>query len=595
MHASKMLLESNGARLLRLLRRFEHVASVPGGIPELLRARRDLSLHFEAQYRTPIFGRWPPIARFLAQHRDRIAALTSPVVAGLCERWLTSTPVELAKGVPMPFRNEFAQLALAMARELQYGQAIRIMYLGDFGGPNYPAALAAVPDLPVEISEWLLEMARRRERSPDLVQRIREHRTREAEQHRERLKTDADYRARHQRRVASPTFIPSGRKLPPWPLGPRGDVDGHFQKTLLHSNATHMLMRVRPSVAAEILLAAIIEGSPEESYGRRNGFDHELGLDYDHEGYPTAYWKNRFFAFLQISPDIARNALHRLVNFCTERWEHDAMREDGSKPPTTSIALEDGTVRETIGNFRVFTWSQSDSHHNGQLFSALASLEKWLCILIDAGVDITSEIDDLLRNSNSVGIIGVLINIGKYRPDLYKGPLKPLLAIHRLYVWDYHRVKNSADGFFDGMSWIREGEAVFEKARDWTLAPYRRASLGSSRPTLSTRNDQSGISCCLLPAPGWLPMIGKGESSSKSSSRSLIIGTTRSCTIRRPEKITASFHIRLTCRRRSKGSSKKMPLHDKLSPFRCKQSAALVFRPSTTAAGGPHRGSTCCN
>ena len=108
--------------LNRLLRRFHHIATAPGGQPEILNADPSLRLYMEAQYRVPIIARWPAVARFLAAHRERVANLMSPVVAGLCERWLTATPVELAPGVPTPYRKEFAEIALATARALQVAQ-----------------------------------------------------------------------------------------------------------------------------------------------------------------------------------------------------------------------------------------------------------------------------------------------------------------------------------------------------------------------------------------------------------------------------------------------------------------------------------------
>jgi len=86
-----MLFTNNAKRLKRLLRRFEHVASVPGSQPISPVGGLDLSLYLEAQYRTPIYVRWPAIAKFLTRHRDRIVTLTSPVVAAVCERWLTTT------------------------------------------------------------------------------------------------------------------------------------------------------------------------------------------------------------------------------------------------------------------------------------------------------------------------------------------------------------------------------------------------------------------------------------------------------------------------------------------------------------------------
>jgi len=78
----------------------------------------------------------------------------------LCDRWLTSTPPVL-RGAVMPFRREFAELALASAREMQLGHAKGIIYVGDGESETriYQAALAGAPDFPADVSEWALEMA----------------------------------------------------------------------------------------------------------------------------------------------------------------------------------------------------------------------------------------------------------------------------------------------------------------------------------------------------------------------------------------------------------------------------------------------------
>jgi hypothetical protein len=55
----------------------------------------------------------------------------SPVVAKLCERWLTTMPVELIPGTPMPFRRELAEIALFTARALQVAQGKRFIFADD--------------------------------------------------------------------------------------------------------------------------------------------------------------------------------------------------------------------------------------------------------------------------------------------------------------------------------------------------------------------------------------------------------------------------------------------------------------------------------
>ncbi len=156
-------------------------------------------------------------------------------------------------------------------------------------------------------------------------------------------------------------------------------------------------------------------------------------------------------------------------------FEIEATRRGGA-PPTFAFTLADGTVREFTGGFSVFSWSQENSTRNGQLHSALAALEKWLCSLIDRGADVTPYLDNLLRTSRSLAVVGVLINVGKYKPELFKGPLKPLLGDDILYFWDRPRVEHAAMGV-DMSSWARGGELIFQMGRDWVLAPYRKVRL----------------------------------------------------------------------------------------------------------------------
>ena len=225
-----------------------------------------------------------------------------------------------------------------------------------------------------------------------------------------------------------------------------------------------------------MLLAVLIEDSPEESYSSRGSYREELGLAYDHEGYPTAYWKSPFFSFLHVDPATAIDSLLRLVSFCMDRWEDEVTSHQGRAPAPISIRLNDGTERQFRGRYNAFAWSQANDHVNGQLYSALAALEKWLCGLVDQGADVSGHIDTLMRHADSVAILGVLINVGKRLPELFSTVLKPLLTVAPFYAWDEGRVRNS-DYSFDGMTWIRSGEMVFEMARDWYAAPYRQKNL----------------------------------------------------------------------------------------------------------------------
>lgn len=142
MDRADLLLKDNGQLLNRLLKRFQHIATAPGGstktLADIINADPSFTLYIEAQFRMPILARWPAIARFLHTHRERVATLISPTVSALCEKWLTSLPVEYAPGFTTPFRKEFGEVALATARALQLEQKKETIFVGDFGKRSIP-------------------------------------------------------------------------------------------------------------------------------------------------------------------------------------------------------------------------------------------------------------------------------------------------------------------------------------------------------------------------------------------------------------------------------------------------------------------------
>ena len=77
--------------------------------------------------------------------------------------------------------------------------------------------------------------------------------------------------------------------------------------------------------------------------------------------------------------------------------------------------------------------------------------------------------------ANSLSLLGVLVNIGKYHPPLLDGVLRPLLKSRETYQQDDHRVRQGE--FFDGMGWARSGDIIFEMAKAFTFAPHRKLLL----------------------------------------------------------------------------------------------------------------------
>lgn len=465
-----LLLAGNAEHLSRLLLRFHHIATVPASGGMGLSAA--IGLYMDAQYRSIIIGRWPPVLRFLITQRERLAGLVSTALAKVIETWLTKTPHTLSNGDPMPFRLDLAELALDMARTVQVEKGHGVMYLTP--EPSlYTAPLAGAADLPNEIGNWALELAGRREVDTDVKRRIADAQQQKAKAHAERLKVDAEYKARHEERKRIPRSIRSFQEcLPPWTLGASHKVDRDFRTACIKENGIQFLMRARPELAGEVLLALIIEDRPERSYGSGR-FEIDLGLDYPEDAYPTAFWKSPFFTFFQLAPEAALTSLIALVNFCTERWVVEVMKGRAGAPPGVTLKFVDGSEKTFAGWWQVFDWPQSnDSMHNGNLFCALDALERWLTLQLDAGQDITAAINRILQEGNSAALVSVLVNVTKHRPSLLTGPLSALLTFPSLYHWDNSRVKQVGYNFV-GWSWLQGGQTMFDFAREWTLAPHR--------------------------------------------------------------------------------------------------------------------------
>lgn len=468
------LLANDAKYLTRLLIRFHHTATVPSG--DGLDMTSPLALYMETKNRSPVIGRWVPVLRFLIAQRDKLGGLVSPALAKVIQTWLTGTPRELENGTPVPFRRELAGMALAMARTVQVEKGRGAMYVIRGEPLLYTAPLAGAADLPDEIGAWALELAGRRDVAEEVSARIAEIRRQQAEVHAERLRADPEYKAKHEARRQIPPSLGSIREtLPPWPLGASSKVDMDFRTACFKGISLHPLMRARPEVAAEVLLALIIEDQPEREYGSSRHED-ELGLEYTRDGSPTAFWKSPFFPFLQISPATALKALITLVNFCTERWVAEIMEGREGPVPGLTLQMAGGKEKVFAGWLEVFDWTQTNSHHNGNLFCALDALERWITIQLDADIDVTTYVDQIIREGKSAAFIGLLVNVGKYKPSLFSGVLALVLTDPLVFYWDRVRVENI--GFkFDSFSWARAGDEVFNVARDWTLAPHRQKVL----------------------------------------------------------------------------------------------------------------------
>lgn len=465
----ELLFAKDGALLKRLLHRFLHVATVPS-IPSHIAVESSLRIYLEADIRVPILERWGPMGRFLHAHAQRVGALGAPIAARVCKTWLGSLPTMLGDQ-PMPLRDVMATVALETARSEQITSTARYFHGGgDNGKLIFGTALLGAPDLPEEVAAFALEMAHRRPMAEATQARVDSLRAADLAERIAREKANPPRR----RAPPPPTFISGRQELPPWPLGPNARLIDAFRNAVLHANGLVPLMNTDPSVASEVLLACMIEDQPHTEYGRSLRIDESYGLEYESDSYPTIFWKSPFFSYLTAQPKAALTALKQFLDFVVARWFSEAPTD--AQMPALTVPISASVVRTFPGTWSHFGWSQHNSHHSGQLFSALDALERWLILKVDAGEDIGPWCERLLEMEVSTAIVGVLVNVGKHQPALFRGALRPLIGLEDLYWWDHGRVKNV--GFnFDAFSWYRNGDTIFNMARDWVLAPHRKVDL----------------------------------------------------------------------------------------------------------------------
>jgi hypothetical protein len=450
---------ANGGRLLnRMLNRFLFVATLPDPkVAALIQAEPDGG-QFEHLCRVPYWPYWGSLLTVLHANRADVVQLAPINGAKVCALWLKEMPLELSRGQPMPWRREAAELALAIGREIQALNAEGNYFSNGHDKTAYAAVLWAAPDLPDEVAALCLELAERRDLHPDIRRRINATHQRLREERRQWLARHPD-----RQRPPPPPSWPLGALRDPWPDGPHARVDADFQEACLDTGAFPALVRAKPEVALEVLLAVCIEEPQHEDYSSRPM--RECGVDHWRSGYPPLFCRGPFLQFLRQASEQGLSFVLRLVNFATRRFS-------GDESLTITIANKSSVW---FGDNRVFRW-----HHDWPLSSgaviqcSLMALEQWLYEQIDRGENIDRWLTRILRESESLAFAGLLFDIGKRLPTLFAGALKPLLRNWVLIDWDRQATTLRQQDSGALSYWGFQPRVMIEIGRRWYGMPHRR-------------------------------------------------------------------------------------------------------------------------
>jgi hypothetical protein len=365
----------DGGLLSRLLNRFLFVATKPH--PKV------------AAWRIPHSPLWGPILETLDHHRSDVAAQAPVPGAEICFLWLNTRQNQM-------WRGEAARTALEIANAHPDSERAII----------FEAVLLAASELPEEVIELALRLARRSEPPPT------------PQDHEEPVADEAPL-ILHGR---------AGRIRPPYPDGPRARIGRGFREAVLGSASLRRLIDARPAIAREVLLACCLQ-EPRwvPFFGDRYVYD-VPGVYEWLEGFPPAYSKGPFLWFLKLQREEGLEAILRLVNQATANWKEE--RETHRRRPPGLLATK---RRRWAGDGEVYRWNE---HSSNVLQTALTALETWLVDEVEQGRSIEPAIRTIFKRSRSAAFAGVLVCLGKKRPELFEGPLLPLLGLRRLYRWE---------------------------------------------------------------------------------------------------------------------------------------------------------------
>ena len=252
-----------------------------------------------------------------------------------------------------------------------------------------------------------------------------------------------------------------------------------------------------------MILATLIAAPYEEHrHGRRMG-RLELELGGNRKWHPALFSHGPFLLCLRQNFEEGLELIMRLTDFATERSNEWATREmnewcrraEAEGLTESAIAeatqdavpqhllLHDGT-REIrfVGDGGSYGWSAGVTCPRGYsplpptaLASALMALEKYFYDRLDEGSDVTTEVATTLARCRSVAGLGVLMDVGKRQPELFDGPLRPLLSAPELYAWDFSKTRQGRTHLMIGG--FLHGPRFIEVAREFHGLQHRKRDL----------------------------------------------------------------------------------------------------------------------
>lgn len=437
------LIADKAVRLKRLLKRILVIGTIK------LSVNNDLDEEYaeamEIVMRFPVPAYWDGLIQALTQNIEDVVEHCTEEAGELCDFYLRVVPPELGLGR----RDLIARIALAIGRKAKQSER---SYGFGVSKTVFQAVLRAAHEFPDEVADMALTFA---ERKPLVEQTVTT-------------------------KVVRSTGVYSrmlGRLRKPWPDGPKRRVDEHFSEAVLAGDALRPLMVSRPAIAQELILAAYIEEPQHQNEYESSMRLNDGGFAHQWKHTPAMYFSGPWLLFLRVNPAHALATIIRITDFATDRWLEGFQRFNQTKEePGYRIQFADG-YKDYVGSADVYNWHRYMNNDAVGVESALMALEKWLYERIDQKEDITADINRILQESKSAAFLGLLVAVGLYNLDLFKGVLLPLFSNMVLFQTQRSTLMSSTWKIGFGITWLRYGKQIAGQVQTWNEMPHRQYEL----------------------------------------------------------------------------------------------------------------------
>ena len=384
-----ILFANNGKFMKLLFQRFLYVATEVNQKWIALVVAQGLDTTFASQYRRlPKLELWCDVLHFILENKETCKLYATVELAKIIEVWINC----MDKSVY--FTEELAQLILDISEDVRQARTSNAYSRDDKSDQLiYRLALQSIDIIPDSTEEFIRKIIS----------------------------------------VGVSGTFHSAYDI--WKMESHTDVDEAFEKCVFETGALISIMKANPELAKEVILAVIIEPY-QEKYPFERFSDDDVFVKDPRYLHPNLWDRGPFYNFLNINSKNGAELIIDIVNFATDRWV-EARDEDEEAGADILIG---GKLRRLNGGYKVFYWYRGIVFNPPLVSSALMALEKWFYDKLEnvdkVAEDVSKMISLIKDKMTSVALVGLLFEIGRFRPDIAFQHMLELFSIADLYYWE---------------------------------------------------------------------------------------------------------------------------------------------------------------